>query len=80
MKHILFRYKQLGGHVHVDVFTGTEDEAANEARGRNGHLVFREDEWLAFQSILGDRVTLAKYDIREGRSGQFEGRVEGRTP
>jgi hypothetical protein len=31
-QHFLFQWQRLGGHIHVDVFAGTELQAANQTR------------------------------------------------
>jgi hypothetical protein len=41
---IRFRWKVLGGHVHVRVFMGTDADHL----GKNGDLTFRIEEWKAF--------------------------------
>lgn len=49
----LFRWEKLGGHIHVDVFAGTELQANNGARPRLGTLVVDEDGWAALQQLVG---------------------------
>jgi hypothetical protein len=46
--HFRFRYRQLGGHVHVRLFTG---EARERTHDHNGTLAFREDEWRIFVGL-----------------------------
>lgn len=44
-----FRWKLMGGHVHVRLFAGK-----SETGGKCGDLVFREDEWEDFKDeVLG---------------------------
>lgn len=55
--HLKFRYKKLGGHVHVRVFTGVPGFTF----GKAGELVFNEEEWPAMYELLsrsGPRVII----------------------
>lgn len=64
MKKFLMRlkYKQLGSHVHIDIFTGF-GEAMPDARfshlGLSGSLVMRADEWAAFKVYFPERNSWA---------------------
>lgn len=49
MTHFRLRWRKLGGHVHVSVWSST---ARDLTHGRNGTLVFREDEWEDFTTLL----------------------------
>lgn len=49
MTHFRLRWQKLGGHVHVNVWSGTERETTH---GRNGSLIFREEEWNDFVDVL----------------------------
>jgi hypothetical protein len=49
MKNFRFRYRQLGGHVHVRIFSG---RARHMTHARLGELVFDESEWLLFVGCL----------------------------
>ena len=51
--HFLFRWRRLGGHVHVDVFAGTQQQADNSARPKLGTLVMDLDDWGQFQQLVG---------------------------
>lgn len=60
----LFRWRLLGGHVHVRVFAGTEDGTL----GKAGDLVFYAAEWAAFRDRLGAMLlpgTHAIFDVVE---------------
>lgn len=41
-----FRYRFLGGHVHIRVFAGVNPHAL----GKCGDLIMRPEEWLEFQT------------------------------
>ena len=49
MTHFRLRWQKLGGHVHVGVWSGTEQATTH---GCNGRLTFREDEWADFVDAL----------------------------
>ena len=53
MTHFRFRWRKLGGHVHVNVWSGTERDTTH---GRNGELVFRENEWADLVKLLRDGI------------------------
>lgn len=44
-----FRFKQLGGHVHVRVFVG---QSANHTLANSGSLCLSPAEWKVFQDCL----------------------------
>jgi hypothetical protein len=44
--------ERRGGHTHVRVFAGTEAAAKGKSLGKCGDLVFRNEEWAAFQAVL----------------------------
>lgn len=48
MTHFRLRWRKLGGHVHVNVWSGTERETTH---GHNGELSFRENEWDDFVAL-----------------------------
>jgi len=58
---VLFRYEVLGGHTHVAVFAGKDEDH----RGKCGDLVFRNEEWHLFQPVLvaADRTVLSAVAI-----------------
>jgi hypothetical protein len=64
MTHFRVRWKKLGGHVHVRVFTAGRPALTH---GKNGDLVFREDEWEAFLRCFQDRgddtITILPEDV-----------------
>ncbi len=41
------KHKLLGGHVHVQVFSGKNEHSL----GLNGNLTFREEEWNLFRTL-----------------------------
>lgn len=43
-----FKYKRLGGHVHCDLFSGVSVNAL----GKNGTLIFREEEWEKWEESV----------------------------
>jgi hypothetical protein len=45
----LYRYRTLGGHVHVEHYVGVE----GYTRALAGTTVYREHEWAAFRAIHG---------------------------
>lgn len=47
--HFRLRWQKLGGHVHVHVWSGTERLTTH---GRNGELIFREEEWDDFKLLV----------------------------
>jgi len=49
MTHFRLRWQKLGGHVHVNVWSGTDELTTH---GRNGTLTFRENEWEDFVKAL----------------------------
>lgn len=51
MSHFRLRWRPLGGHIHVVVWTGTERATTH---GNSGRLVFRRDEWEDFVRLLRD--------------------------
>lgn len=51
--HFLFRWEQLGGHIHVNVFAGTALQARNECRPNLGRLVMDTEDWRQFQQLVG---------------------------
>lgn len=53
---IRWRWRQLGGHVHVRVFTGTMFDGTF---AKCGDLTFSEDEWR----ILGNGIRSAREDV-----------------
>ena len=61
--HFKVLYKKLGGHVHVRLFSAP---AANQTHGKNGDLVFREEEWepflRCFQGYRSDQVMVLPED------------------
>lgn len=66
MTHFRLRWQKLGAHVHVGVWTGTEQATTH---GHNGRLVFRENEWedllrLIFQ-VEAARGPLSAIEIVE---------------
>ena len=61
MTYFRFRWQLLGGHVHVRVFSGKN---LNGALGKNGDLVFTEDEWPAFRAFLERGHIRASDDFR----------------
>lgn len=60
MTHFRFRWKHNGGHVHVTLWSGTERLTTH---GRNGTLIFREEEWENFKQLLMYGVPNASYEI-----------------
>lgn len=49
------KYKQLGGHTHVTFFAGHGEKMVEErfsGLGNSGTLIFRNEEWAKFKSIL----------------------------
>jgi hypothetical protein len=50
-----FRYRELGGHTHVDVFTGR----LGMTLGKAGELVFTNEE---FQDLLHDQIAMEFVD------------------
>lgn len=52
--HFKLYWKQLGGHVHVRVFSAADTRLTH---GKNGDLCFRPDEWEAFLKCFQDRHT-----------------------
>jgi hypothetical protein len=51
VSHFRLRWAKLGGHVHVHVWSGT---SAATTHGKNGTLVFTEQEWEDFKDLLHD--------------------------
>jgi hypothetical protein len=51
--HFLFRWQKLGGHFHVGVFAGTQQQANNGARPKLGTLVMDAEDWCQFQQLVG---------------------------
>jgi hypothetical protein len=54
MTHFLLRWKKLGGHVRVRVFTSSHEAMTH---GKNGDLIFQGQEWEAFLRCFQDRGT-----------------------
>jgi len=54
MTHFILRWKQLGGHVHVRMFTS---KFLTLTHGGNGSLVFLQAEWESFLRCFQDRGT-----------------------
>lgn len=52
MTHFRLRYEHRGGRVHVRVFSAQHDM---QTHGKNGALVFRQEEWESFLRCLSDR-------------------------
>jgi len=57
MNILRFRYQQLGGHVHVRVFTGTRFDGTF---AKVGDLVFADREW---PGILNGLVSARHDDL-----------------
>ena len=51
MTHFRLRWRKLGGHIHVRVFSS--EFGADTTHGKNGDLVFREQEWQDLVVLLG---------------------------
>jgi hypothetical protein len=51
MTHFRYRWRKLGDHIHVNVWTGPARELTH---ARNGTLVFRDDEWEDFVQLQRD--------------------------
>lgn len=64
MVHFLFRHEQAGNHVHVDVFAGTEQQAAERRRAWLGRLIMDPEQWEAFQSVVGMPVIPASVEFK----------------
>jgi hypothetical protein len=61
-RHTRFRYRVLGGHVHVRVFSGPDADHL----GKNGDLCFEAgDEWDTFRSCVtyGARLCPNHYQV-----------------
>lgn len=52
MTHFLLYGRQIGGHVHVDVWAGTGLQAENHARPQVGRLVMDPDQWESLKTLL----------------------------
>jgi hypothetical protein len=65
MTYFLFRAEQRGGHVHVQVWAGTELQRDNRARPQVGTLILDPAEWRALRSLLdeGERSRAAYADF-----------------
>jgi hypothetical protein len=50
VSHFRLRWAKLGGHVHVHVWAGT---SAATTHGKNGTLVFTEQEWDDLRDMIG---------------------------
>lgn len=60
MTHFRLRWKKRGAHVHVRVYSARLE---HQTHGKNGDLVFREDEWRDFvEGLTGDG--LAEFTIQ----------------
>ena len=62
MTHFRLRWRKLGGHVHVNVWSGTDRETTH---GRNGELVFRENEWDDFVALCRDAAGAGQFSAIE---------------
>lgn len=62
MSHFRLRWAKAGGHIHVDVWTGTERLTTH---GRSGRLVFRPDEWEDFVRLLRDAAGAGQFSAVE---------------
>lgn len=71
MTHFLFRAELRGGHVHVGVWGGTEQQAANQARPKLGTLVMDPEQWGELRSQLA-------FNQRPGPACHFD--IEGFVP
>jgi hypothetical protein len=60
MKPLVIYHKLLGGHVHVRVFSGTEEGS----RTLNGELVFSEVEWAIFQGAITGSLIEFREEVR----------------
>ena len=55
MIYFKLRYKVLGGHTHVRLFSGTRLDGTF---GKNGDLIFRNEEWEEFLRQFQKAVVL----------------------
>ena len=70
------RYKRLGGHIHVRLFSS--EFGPETTHGLNGTLVFRESEWPMFRSLLvmGDAYAVGTYGDHAPAVVQFADETE----
>lgn len=62
---IKYRYRVLGGHTHVRVFTGK----GINGLGLSGTLIFRNEEWDEFKrwtGIASTALTMTRADVAGG--------------
>ncbi len=57
---IRFRYKKLGGHYHVRVFTS---KAMNMTFARCGELTFSEEEWNDVRNQLHSAIEFVPEEL-----------------
>lgn len=62
MTHFRYRWRKFGGHIYVDVWSGTDREATH---GKNGTLIFREDEWEDFVRLQRDAAGAGMFSAVE---------------
>lgn len=77
MTHFRLRWQKLGGHVHVNVWSGTERLTTH---GRNGTLVFREEEWEDFHralmvATLSEHIEILEQDAPPRAGGTIDERT-----
>ena len=65
MSRFLFRGQLLGGHVHVGVWAGTEQQARQQSRPRLGGLIMDPDDWETLKSLVMDRLDVPECDIED---------------
>lgn len=80
-----YRYKKLGGHYHVRLFSGqgtaSPERPVSEIVGtvvlsKCGDVIFSEDEWDAFRqsivlsSVTADRSVLPVFVPEDGYDGE----------
>jgi hypothetical protein len=68
MTYFKIYYRQSASHTHVRVFSAKDDP--NRTYGKNGDLIFRNEEWADFQLVVGRNATVEwiKEDVNYGQA------------
>jgi hypothetical protein len=61
----LIKGEQMGGHVHVGIWAGTQAQADAKARPKLGFLIMDDHEWRELVELVevGNNYTRAEFDI-----------------
>lgn len=67
--HLRIRYKRLGGHVHMRLFTAPH---ADHTHAKIGDLCVSLDEWLYFMEMFAQHKEITLVDEIDGQPVQYK--------